>query len=68
MCCRIVKPRRFLFVVSLSPGVGYDGSSTESPDPMPPRRRIRKSVCQTVRGTWKGRRTTDEIMKLTRGD
>lgn len=28
----------------------------------------RKSVCQSVRGIWKGRMTTDEIMKLTRGE
>ena len=27
-----------------------------------------KSVCQAVRGIWKGRTTTDEIMVLTRGD
>jgi hypothetical protein len=28
----------------------------------------RTSVCQAVRGRWQGRGTTDEIMKLTRGD
>ena len=28
----------------------------------------RKSACEAVRGIWKGRMTTDEIMKLTRGD
>jgi len=26
------------------------------------------SVCDTVRGIWKGRVTTDEIMSLTRGE
>jgi len=26
------------------------------------------SVCDSVRGIWKGRVTTDEIMKLTRGE
>ena len=26
------------------------------------------SVCASVRGIWKGRMTTDEIMELTRGD
>ena len=28
----------------------------------------RKSVCDSVRGIWKGRMSTDEIMKLTRGE
>jgi plasmid stability protein len=27
-----------------------------------------KSVCKSVRGLWKGQGTTDEIMKLTRGE
>lgn len=27
-----------------------------------------KSACDSVRGMWKGRMTTDEIMTLTRGD
>ena len=27
-----------------------------------------KSVCDSVRGMWAGRMTTDEIMTLTRGD
>jgi hypothetical protein len=27
-----------------------------------------KSVCDSVRGIWKGRMSTDEIMKLTRGE
>lgn len=27
-----------------------------------------KSVCDSVRGMWKGKMTTDEIMTLTRGD
>lgn len=26
------------------------------------------SVCESVRGTWKGRMTTDEILNLTRGE
>ena len=33
-----------------------------------PVKSYRESVCQSVRGIWKGRMTTDEIMKLTRGD
>ena len=31
----------------------------------PARERI-KSVCESVRGIWKGRMTTDELMALTR--
>ncbi|MEI8386539.1 MAG: hypothetical protein WCG76_02965 [Verrucomicrobiota bacterium] len=31
-------------------------------------RKLPKSVCGTVRGIWKGRMSTDEIMKLTRGE
>ena len=27
-----------------------------------------KSVCASVRGIWKGRGTTDELMELTRGE
>ncbi len=27
-----------------------------------------ESVCTSVRGIWKGRMTTDEIMELTRGE
>lgn len=27
-----------------------------------------KSACDSVRGIWKGRMTTDEIMTLTRGE
>lgn len=27
-----------------------------------------ESVCGSVRGIWKGRMTTDEIMELTRGE
>lgn len=27
-----------------------------------------KSVCESVRGIWKGRMSTDEIMELTRGE
>lgn len=27
-----------------------------------------KSVCTSVRGIWKGRMSTDEVMELTRGD
>ena len=30
--------------------------------------REKSSVCGTVRGRWKGRMTTNEIMNLTRGD
>jgi plasmid stability protein len=32
------------------------------------KRKLPKSVCGTVRGIWKGRMSTDEIMKLTRGE
>ena len=27
-----------------------------------------KSICDSVRGIWKGRMSTDEIMRLTRGE
>ena len=33
----------------------------------PARERMR-SACESVRGIWKGRMTTDELMSLTRGD
>lgn len=31
-------------------------------------KKLLKSVCGSVRGIWKGRMSTDEIMKLTRGE
>ncbi len=31
-------------------------------------RKMPKSVCCSVRGIWKGRMSTDETMKLTRGE
>jgi hypothetical protein len=31
-------------------------------------RKPSKSVCGSVRGIWKGRMSTDEILKLTRGE
>ena len=34
----------------------------------PKRKSAGRSVCQSVRGIWKGRATTDAIMKLTCGD
>jgi plasmid stability protein len=34
----------------------------DTSDEMPP------SVCDDVRGTWKGRMRTDEIMTITRGE
>lgn len=33
-----------------------------------PKSRPAASVCDAVRGIWKGRVSTDEIMKLTRGE
>lgn len=33
-----------------------------------PARERMNSVCESVRGIWKGRITTDELMSLTRGE
>ena len=33
-----------------------------------PARERMKSACESVRGIWKGRMTTDELMALTRGE
>lgn len=45
----------------------------ESRDGMPKTRAIEvgglpKSVCDSIRGIWKGRLTTDDFMKQTRGE
>lgn len=39
-----------------------------SPQPPELARRPSNSVCDAVRGSWRGRRSTDEILELTRGD
>jgi len=36
-------------------------------DGLTPQERVREGI-QAVRGLWKGRMTTDEVMELTRGD
>jgi hypothetical protein len=33
-----------------------------------PAEALKSDLCSSVRGIWKGRFTTDEIMELTRGD
>jgi plasmid stability protein len=46
-------------------------SVAAEPQPTPnvetPQARMKKAI-QSVRGAWKGRMTTDELMELTRGD
>jgi hypothetical protein len=53
--------REILRVAVANPGNGISVATK-------PGKGRRKSVCQSVRGIWKDRMTTDEIMTLTRGD
>lgn len=43
------------------------GTSGSSAPPPPISKRRSKSACDSVRGIWKGRFTTDDVMNLTRG-
>lgn len=44
-----------------------NSAGNDAVDPQPAKERM-KSACESVRGIWKGRMTTDEIMALTRGE
>lgn len=43
-------------------------AESESPKPPTRMRRPSNSVCDAVRGSWRGRLSTDETLELTRGD
>lgn len=52
----------------LSKAVMEPSSAPPAPQATPGEGRPAESVCDSVRGIWKGRVSTDEIMKLTRGE